>query len=424
MIYFDYRQLPKRDILCIDVKSFFASVESVKRGIHPLDSYIVVMSNQESSGGLVLAAAPRVKQEYGIKTGSRRFEIPKNSPIQIVAPRMSLYLKVNALIQEIFRKYVADEDWYPYSIDEGFLDVTASHQLFGTTEEIARKIQLEIWQKLKLVVTIGIGDNPLLSKLALDNAAKDAVNGMASWRYETIPETIWKIPKLTDFWGIGYRTANSLEKIGIHTIYQLAQTDISKLKKTFGIIGEQLFYHAHGIDFTRLSERHIPQERNFCKSQILKQDYTKQYEIEIVIREMADQLAARLRTHHLEAGVLSLSIGLSKYATTKGFQIQRKINPTDHSKEIVATFIDLFRAKYQGEAVRSIFVSCAHLKEKETFQLNLFEDIESVKTTEAIDQTIDLIRHRFGYPSIVKANSLMHGATAIERTKLVGGHQG
>ena len=93
MIRMDYSHQPKRDILCIDVKSFFASVESVKRGIHPLDSYIVVMSNQELEGGLVLASAPRVKKEYGIRTGSRRFEIPKNSKIQIVEPRMALYIK-------------------------------------------------------------------------------------------------------------------------------------------------------------------------------------------------------------------------------------------------------------------------------------------------------------------------------------------
>ncbi|MCI3029923.1 hypothetical protein LMF32_12805 [Desemzia sp. C1] len=98
MITIDYSKEPRRDILCIDVKSFFASVEAVKRGMHPLTAYIFVMSKPEENGGLVLAASPRVKQEYRIKTGSRRFETPKHSPIQIVEPRMGLYLKVNGFV--------------------------------------------------------------------------------------------------------------------------------------------------------------------------------------------------------------------------------------------------------------------------------------------------------------------------------------
>ena len=129
MIVMDYSYQPRRDILCIDVKSFFASVESVKRRIHPLESYIVVMSNPDLEGGLVLAASPRVKQEYGIRTGSRRFEIPKNSKIQIVEPRMALYIKVNRLIHTIFNEFVAEEDIHIYSIDESFLDVSKSHAL-------------------------------------------------------------------------------------------------------------------------------------------------------------------------------------------------------------------------------------------------------------------------------------------------------
>lgn len=186
MIVMDYSYQPRRDILCIDVKSFFASVESVKRRIHPLESYIVVMSNPDLEGGLVLAASPRVKQEYGIRTGSRRFEIPKNSKIQIVEPRMALYIKVNRLIHTIFNEFVAEEDIHIYSIDESFLDVSKSHALYGSTEQIAKKIQQTIFQRLKLVTAIGIGDNPLLAKLALDNEAKNNKSQIAVWHYEDV----------------------------------------------------------------------------------------------------------------------------------------------------------------------------------------------------------------------------------------------
>ena len=98
------------------------------------------MSNQELAGGLVLASSPRVKKEYGIKTGSRKYEIPLNSKIQIVEPRMSLYIKVNMLINDIFKEFVADEDIHIYSIDESFLDVSKSKHLYGTAEQIAKKI--------------------------------------------------------------------------------------------------------------------------------------------------------------------------------------------------------------------------------------------------------------------------------------------
>ncbi|MGX7394466.1 Y-family DNA polymerase [Carnobacterium mobile] len=324
----DYSCQHRRDLICIDVKSFFASVESVKRGIHPLNSYIVVMSNPELAGGLVLAASPRVKKEYGIKTGSRKLEIPKNSKIEIVEPRMNLYIQVNGMINDIFREFVSDEDIHIYSIDESFLDVTHSHALYGTTYEIARKVQQTIWQRLKLVTAIGIGDNLLLAKLALDNEAKNKRSFIAEWRYENVQKTIWKIHPITDMWGIGERTAHNLYKLGINSIYQLSQYDVAALKRIHGVIGEQLFYHAHGIDQSILSEKDRPQTKSFGKSQILKRDYTEQYEIEVVIREMADEISSRLRQHHAEISVVQLSIGFSRDIVDEGFNHQMKIYPT------------------------------------------------------------------------------------------------
>ncbi|EKZ4627439.1 excinuclease ABC subunit A, partial [Listeria monocytogenes] len=169
----DYSHAPRRDILCVDVKSFFASVECVKRGLDPLKAKLVVMSNADRAGGLVLAASPTMKKIHRIKTGSRMYELPTwDKEIIIAPPRMKLYLKVNAMIQDIFLRYVPREYFLAYSIDEAFLDVTGSHRLFGSTQEIAEKIQADILRELRLFVTVGIGDNLLLSKLALDNAAK------------------------------------------------------------------------------------------------------------------------------------------------------------------------------------------------------------------------------------------------------------
>ena len=184
MIRMDYSKERKRDILCIDVKSFFASVEANERGLDPMKALLVVMSKPNHDGGLVLAATHQVKERYDIGTGTRRFEIPPHLPIRIVEPRMQLYLNKNMEISDIFRRFVSEEDFHLYSIDESFLDVTHSQQLFGSPNTIAKKIQSAIWKELNLMVTVGIGDNPLLAKLAMDNEAKKSPhkNYIAEWR--------------------------------------------------------------------------------------------------------------------------------------------------------------------------------------------------------------------------------------------------
>lgn len=424
MIKMDYSHQPKRDILCIDVKSFFASVESVKRQLHPLESYIVVMSNPNLDGGLVLASSPKVKKEYGIRTGSRRFEIPKNSKIQIVEPRMSLYIKVNRMINKIFKEFVADEDIHMYSIDESFLDVTHSHALYGSTMEIAKKIQQTIFQRLKLVTAIGIGDNPLLAKLALDNEAKKNQSQIAVWHYENVQEKVWKIHPITNMWGIGRNTEKTLYKLGIDSVYSLAQYNVKSLKKIHGVIGEQLFYHAHGIDQTIISEKYIPKSSGYGKSQILKRDYVNQYEIEVVIREMADEISTRLRKHKAETGVIHLSIGYSRDILDKGFSQQMKVFPTSSNSKIIETCLQIFRSNYSNQPVRRIAIRCGKVEHKKELQLNLFEPPEKTILKEELETVVDKIRKKYGFTSLVHASSLTKGGTAISRSGMVGGHKG
>lgn len=195
------------------------------------------MSNEDRAGGLVLAASPKMKQVHRIKTGSRMYELPTwDKRIIIAPPRMKLYLKVNAMIHAIFERYVPKEFIHVFSIDECFLDITGSHLLFGSTEEIVRKIQRDILEELRLFVTVGIGDNPLLAKLALDNEAKYQPSGIAEWRYEDVPETIWKIQQLDDVCGIGNRTAERLKRMGIFSMYQLSQTPPPLLKRAMGVM--------------------------------------------------------------------------------------------------------------------------------------------------------------------------------------------
>ncbi|PRY80963.1 Y-family DNA polymerase [Alkalibacterium olivapovliticus] len=421
----DYSNEPCRDILCIDVKSFFASVEAVERKEHPLKAKVAVVSKPDNNGGLVLASSPMVKKLYGIKTGTRVYEIPKDAAIDVVEPRMALYLEKNIEIVNIFKRFVAEEDLHVYSIDESFLDVTHSHRLFGSTEDIAKEIQYLIWKEMKLVVTIGIGDNPLLAKLALDHSAKHdrSSNFIATWHYQDVQDTVWEIAPLRDFWGIGSRTEQHLQRIGIHSIYELSQADVRKLKKRFGVIGEQLFFHAHGIDRTLLSETFTPKATSFSKNQILNRDYVEKHEVEIVIREMAEENATRLRRHHLTTGVVKLSIGFSKDIDDRGFSHQLPIEKTDSSKKIIEGLLILFNRYYKRVPVRVVNVTFGKIEPKSALQLSLFDSAEKLINQEDLDQTIDSIRHKYGYTSLLHASSLSNGGTALYRSKLLGGHR-
>ncbi len=421
----DYSNEPRRDILCIDIKSFFASVEAVERRQHPLESMIAVVSKPDNKGGLVLAASPRVKKKYNVRTGTRVYELPKHAGIEIVEPRMALYLQKNLEVINIFKRYISLQDLHVYSIDESFLDVTHSHALFGSTGEIASKIQRDIWKELKLVATIGIGDNPLLAKLALDHQAKKDYHNwfQAHWTYEAVANTVWKIEPMIDFWGIGSRTQLKLNRLGIYTIKDLAHYDVEKMKKKFNVIGEQLFFHAHGIDRTILSDKYVPKEMSFSKNQILNRDYYHSSDVEVVIREITEENAMRLRKHSLTTSTVKLTIGYSKQAVQPGFSHQIAIEATDASKKLIGYMLRLFRKYYENQPVRIINVSFSKIAPKQDYQISLFERVEDVLKDERLDEVVDFVRKKYGYTSLLHASSLIQNGMAIQRSKLLGGHQ-
>lgn len=414
---------PRRSILCLDCKSFFASVESVERGLHPLYSKLCVVSHTGHHSGVVLAASIQMKAKYGIKTGSRSSDLPlRGDDFWKVPPRMRVYLDINKKINEIFLRYVNLADWHPYSIDETFLDVTASQRLFGNPYQIAKMIQKEIWDKFGLIMTIGIGDNPLLAKLSLDIEAKEAYpTYITKWAYEDVPFKLWPINDLDEVWGIGRKTAKRLRQMGIMSVYDLAHFDLGLLQKQFGIMGTQLYYHAHGLDHSRLSEKFKPSQESFGKSQILKRDYYLQDDIELIIREMTDQVAARLRKRGLKARSIHLSLGFAEGEGTDRFSHQAKISPSSSSYQIIPAMLKLFRTFYRGQVVRRVALSLGDIREADS-QMCLFSDLDWQEPDSQFEKTIDQIRDFYGYQSLVRASSLQEAGTAIQRSKLLGGH--
>src|SRR5690606_27948320 len=175
----DYSSLPHQHILCVDIKSFYASCAAVMEGLDPLECYLIVVGDVDREGSVALAASPKVKKEFGIKTGSRLFEVPSDPRIKIVEPKMATFLRVSTEITRLFHRYVPKEAIHVYSVDESFIKVDGTAQLWGDAYEIAQKIREELKREFQLPCAIGIGPNMLLAKLALDLEAKHT--GIAVW---------------------------------------------------------------------------------------------------------------------------------------------------------------------------------------------------------------------------------------------------
>lgn len=161
----------------------------------------------------------------------------------------------------------------------------------------------------------------------------------------------------------------------------------------------------------------------------MNRDYYDQRQIEIVIREIGEQVAARIRAHDLRTGKIGLFIGYSFDSIDPdhprgGFNVQKKITPTNDNHDLTTQLIALFRNKWQGESVRNIGVDYGDLSLDTSQQFNLFVKPDLQVKRKTLDKTVDSLRKKYGFSSVVKASSLLPGATAIRRSKLVGGHNG
>lgn len=436
-IKFNYDLEPRREILCIDCKSFYASVECVERGLDPLKTMLVVMSRSEdessSGSGLILASSPLAKKKLGISNVSRQRDLltPYPKELVIAPPRMRLYMKKNKEINGIYLRFVAPDDHHVYSVDESFLDVTDSLKYFGceTADEIAKMIQTEVYRQTGIYTTVGIGDNPLLAKLALDNGAKHNPNMRAEWRYEDVPEKLWTIDDIEEIWGIGRKTSEKLKMRGIRSMYDLAHSDYYAIKENFGIIGAQLYAGAWGIDRSFIGNKIIAKSSSIGNSQVLMKDYNnKDGELDIIVREMSDQVATRMRRKHVKTQNVSLWIGYSAgYIDSNGksgFAKSCKIAMTNSTDKISEVILAMFHEQYTDQIVRHVGVSCGRLVATDVQQLSFFESPDDEIREEHRDKIVDQIRRKYGFSSVIRASSIMEGATAVNRSKLVAGHAG
>ncbi len=340
--------------LCIDLKSFYASVECVERGLDPLKTNLVVADVGRTEKTICLAVTPSLKAmgvsgrarlfevESGVKeinnqrlkkAPGRKFtgvsfnseELKKNPSLELTyiaaVPRMALYMEYSTGIYDIYLKYIAPEDILVYSIDEVFMDVTAYLGTYGVTcHELAMTIIRDVLKSTGITATAGIGTNMYLAKIAMDikakkkSADKDGVR-IADLDEMTYRKELWNHKPLTDFWRIGKGYASKLEKNHMYTMGDVARVSTSTfgrnlLKKLFGINAKLLVDHAWGYEPCTLKEAmsYVPENTSISTGQVLHCAYDFNG-ARIIVREMAELLVLDLVAKHLVTNQLVLTVG-------------------------------------------------------------------------------------------------------------------
>ena len=418
----DKTKLLNRNIIAIDMKSFFATCECVDRGLDPFTTPLVV-AEPNRNGAMTLAVTPYMKS-LGVGGRTRIYEIPPKIKYITVPPRMSLYIEKSREVVSIYQDYVSKEDIHVYSIDECFLDVTDYLKLYKKDDyELAKEIMDKIYKKTGLTSTAGIGPNMLIAKVAMDIEAKHTKDNIAKWTYDDIETKFWSITPLSKFWGIGKRMERNLNSLGIKTIGDLAKYDVKKLKSKYGIIGEELYMHANGIDYSRIADfNHQTHDKSYGHSQVLFKDYNED-NIGLIIKEMLEVLAARLRKGKKKTTVLGFGIGYSR-EYGGGFYHSRKLDSaTNDADKLYEYCMTMFERFYEDLPIRKVSINCAGLVDNKNEQLNLFEDYTKIKEKDNINEAVDNIKNKYGKNSILKASSLLKDSTARERNKKIGGHR-
>ncbi|MGI2326646.1 DNA polymerase thumb domain-containing protein [Planococcus sp. YIM B11945] len=414
-----YEGLEERPIICLDMRSFYASCVAIDHRLDPLTACIAVIGNQEHKGSVVLAASPALKKEFGVRTGTRLFEIPDDPRILKIEPKMDFFLRVSTEITRLLKEYVPSEAVHVYSIDESFVDLSGTEKIWGPPKTIISHLQDDIIRQFSLPSAIGMGPNMLLAKLALDLDGKKT--GFAHWTFEDVPKKLWPVAPLSKMWGIGSRLEKTLNAMGIFSVGDLANYDLAALEDKFGILGNQLYHHAWGIDLSDLGAQLIEGQVSFGKGQVLYRDYTTSEAILTVLLEMSEDVARRARVAGKAGRTVTLSVGYSMHAFGGGFNRSRSIDEaTNDTLKVHKVCKSLLAEFYDGRPVRRLAIALSNLEDETSMQLSLFE--ERKWQTRKLGAAMDAMRAKYGPTAVLRAVSYTEAGTALERANLIGGH--
>lgn len=415
----------QKTYLCIDLKSFYASVECVEQGLDPFKVNLVVADPTRGGGAITLAATPAIKK-LGVSSRGRIFEIDPKIEYMITPPRMHLYMEYSCKVYKIFLEFIAKEDIHVYSIDESFLDVTSYLKLYQVNaKELAKKMLDRIYEKTGLIATVGIGTNLYLAKIAMDISAKHNADRIAYLNEDLYRQTLWHHTPMTDFWMLGNGTERRLHKLGIYDMYDLSQFPIEILYKEFGVNAEYIIDHAWGKEPTTIQDikNYKSKQHSISNSQILFEDYSYKNAF-VVMKEMVDQNVLTLTEKHLVTKQISLMIGYSKDCIKPSCGSCKITNCTNSYSILLEEFKRLYiRIVNPNYPIRQIAISFQDVKDEYYYEnYDLFTDVEKVEREKKLQETLVQIKHRYGKNAILKGMNALDFATAKKRNTLIGGH--
>ena len=468
----------QRTYIAIDLKSFYASVECVDRGLDPLTTNLVVADESRTDKTICLAITPSLKA-YGLGGRARLFEVRqkvRGVDFIIAPPRMAHYIDISSKIYRIYLKYIAPEDIHVYSIDEVIMDVTAylgSYKL--TAHELAMKMIRDVLSQTGITATAGIGTNMYLCKVAMDIVAKKMPADKDGVRIAELDEMsyrreLWNYRPLTEFWRIGHGIAEKLAMYGIDTMGKLARMSVQDeelLYRLFGVNAELLIDHAWGWEPCTMEavKAYRPETNSFSSGQVLQEPYSFK-KARVVIQEMAEGMALDLVRKRLTTDQLVLTVGYDAECLTRpeireiyhgeittnyyGKAVPKHAHgtynfdmPTSSSQLIMNGAAELFDHCVNPDLlIRRLNLTTNHVvseasvavQQKTPQQLDLFTDYEALEkqrqqeqerfAKERRMQEAQLrIKQRFGKNSILRGLNFNEGATAKERNAQIGGHK-
>lgn len=413
--------------MCLDLKSFYASVECADLGVDPFTTPLVVADASRGLGAITLAISPALKQ-LGVKNRCRLFEIPSNIEYMAVKPRMRRYMEVSASIYGVLLDYVAPEDIHVYSVDEYFIDVTPYSRLYKKTwRELALLFKQKVLEQTHIHATVGLGSNLFLAKVALDVLAKHEPQGIGVLNEELFKEKIWHHRPITDIWQIGKGIASRLHKYGVVDLHGITTVPEDRWYKEFGVNAELLIDHAWGRETCTMKEIHAyrPAKHSLSRGQILLRNYSYE-ECFVPLREMVESLVLELIAEEALTKYISLGV---RYAdrTVKGTSGSRRLSKYTCSLDVLSqAVLTLYKdTAHSHQAIRQLSIGFDDLVNREAvpWEEDLFSTSQDrEEKAYQVERTVLTIKEKFGGNSILRASSLQEEGTMQFRNTLVGGH--
>lgn len=390
-----------RVILHCDMNGFFASVELLE---HPelRDKPMAVSGDPDSRHGIILAKNQLAK-DFGVVTAETIWKAKQKCPdLQLVRPHMDKYKYYCAEINKIYLRFTDMVE--PFSIDESWLDVTASQSLFGNGKEIADTIRETVKKELNLTLSAGVSFNKTLAKMGSEYKKPDATTLITR---ENFKEILWPLPA-RELFGVGKATAEKLSKCGIKTIGDIANADKNYLTSLLGKQGAIMHEHANGIDDSPVS---LYTDREPIKSVgngiTFKRDLTTQRDIAVAVKALSDTVAGRLRKYGLKAYGIKVDI---KDPYFKVISRQKQLfAPTWLAEEIAHHSMEIIDSSWKsGAPIRMLTITGINLTDDlSQEQLSLFDsDPFEKEKTEKMELTMDEVRKKYGTDAIGFASAI------------------